>query len=375
MGAPIRVVSVMEAASVTGPAKNLLEFARAARPEVELSVITYVRWPRENAFLAACRGAGIAVDLIHEKRAFDFGAIAQFRRHIEARRPAIVQTHNVKSHLFLRWSGLWRDFPWIAFHHGYTAEDFKMRCYNRLNRWSLRKPRMVVSVCAAFVPELARDGVPKDRIVVRHNSVRDFTPAAPDEIRAARDSLRIAPDAAILLCAGRLSREKGHADLLDAIAALRDRKIHLVIAGDGPERARLEARRAALGLESAVTLAGFQPDMRPWYGAADIVALPSHSEGSPNALLEAMSAGLPIAATRAGGAPEIAEDEVSALLVPPREPAALARAIARLLDDPDLRRRLACAARETARRYSPDAYRDAMIGLYRRILDEAPVRP
>ena len=96
---------------------------------------------------------------------------ASLRRIVEQRAPNIVQTHNVKSHFLMRQSGLWRRQPWVAFHHGYTTTDLKMRVYNQLDRWSLRAAHCIITVSHAFARELARAGVPPERICVLHNSV------------------------------------------------------------------------------------------------------------------------------------------------------------------------------------------------------------
>jgi glycosyltransferase involved in cell wall biosynthesis len=95
-----------------------------------------------------------------------------------------------------------------------------------------------------------------------------------------------------------------------------------------------------------------------------MMVLPSWSEGSPNVLLEAMAAGLPIVATAVGGVPEIAAGSNSALLVQKQDPAGLAQAIARVLDDEALRKRLSAAARATAAGYSPQTYLNSMVSLY-----------
>jgi glycosyltransferase involved in cell wall biosynthesis len=176
----------------------------------------------------------------------------------------------------------------------------------------------------------------------------------------------------VLLVVGRLSREKGHADLLTALDLLRrnsSEPFHAVVVGDGPEQETLEGMIRDLGLESVVTMAGLQHDVRPYYALASMVVMPSHSEGSPNVLLEAMAAGVPVVATAVGGVPEIATDGQTALLAQARNPASLAQAIQRMLEDSELRCRLAQNARELAEReYSPEAYRRSLVGIYQKVL-------
>ena len=249
-----------------------------------------------------------------------------------------------------------------------------MRLYHQADRWSLRAARHVVTVCGAFADQLARRGIPRGQVSVQHNSVKSPEPPAESDVRRVRGELNVAEGTPILLSVGRLSREKGHVDLIQALPGLRERgaAFRLVIVGEGLERARIEAELRRLNLESQVTLAGLQHDVRPYYAIADLVVLPSHSEGSPNVLLEAMIQGRPIVATRVGGVPEIATDEEAALLVPPRNAGAMVAAVERLLADSGLRRRLAKRANEVATEvYSPERYCQAMVGLYQRLTGAA----
>jgi glycosyltransferase involved in cell wall biosynthesis len=378
------VVSIVEAWFVTGQAKNLLEFALRSRSEeqgiqpVSLSLVTYERGRgtgEKNRFVTASREAGVPLDLVTERGRFDRSVIAQIRQIVADRKPDIIQTHNVKSHFLMRVSGLARSRRWLAFHHGYTTTDLKMRCYNQIDRWSLRGADRVVTVCGPFARDIERMGVDASRIIVRHNSVRPFSPADDAAKKTIRESFP--PDLPTMLVVGRLSHEKGHLDLLSAIDILRrkNQRFHVVLVGDGPERARIDAALSRMELETFVTMSGLQHDMRPWYGIADAVVMPSHSEGSPNVLLESMAAGVPVIATRVGGVPEIAVDGETALLVPPRDPEAMAAAIARLLDDAELRKNIVRRAREVAdNEYSPAAYRRALVGIYQDVLGDAPSR-
>jgi glycosyltransferase involved in cell wall biosynthesis len=382
---PIRIVSIVEAWFVTGQAKNLLDVAQRGRIETEdirpinLTLVTYERGAGErqnNQFVKAARCAGVTLDIVTEQRRFDACAIPQIRKIIDARNPDIVETNNVKSHFLMRYSGLYRERRWIAYHHGYTTTDFKMRCYNQLDRWSLRKARRVVTVCAAFSRDLKANGISPERMIVRHNCVGRFQPSGPAAISALRATLpaTLREDTLILLVVGRLSREKGHAGFLEALDILRRKTkqpFHAVLVGDGPEQGRIEAMRMQLGLESYVTMAGLQHDVRPWYGIATIVVMPSHSEGSPHVLLEAMSAGVPVVASRVGGIPEIVTDEETALLVESRNAGALSAAMQRMLEDQSLRARMAnCAMELAATAYSPNAYRRALAGIYEQVLAE-----
>jgi glycosyltransferase involved in cell wall biosynthesis len=174
------------------------------------------------------------------------------------------------------------------------------------------------------------------------------------------------------LIVGRLSREKDHFSLLRAFGQLAGAhggegaaNAHLLIVGEGPERARIEAAIQHLGLRGLVTLTGQVPSAEPYYGIADLAVLSSLSEGSPNALLEAMSARVPVAATAVGGIPEIVSDRESALLVPPRNPEALCQAMRELLANEALARGLAAHAGELLLpRHTLEARTRSLVGIY-----------
>jgi sugar transferase (PEP-CTERM/EpsH1 system associated) len=120
----------------------------------------------------------------------------------------------------------------------------------------------------------------------------------------------------------------------------------LLIVGDGPQLGALQAQAVGLGLGERVHFLGSRNDVPQVLAALDVFVLPSLHEGMPNAILEAMAAGLPVVATAVGGAPEVVVDGVSGLIVPPRDPLALADALSRLLDDAALRDRMGAAGRQ-----------------------------
>jgi glycosyltransferase involved in cell wall biosynthesis len=359
-------MAILEAYSVTGPAKAVLEFAQEAgnpdaRPRIDLSILTFLRGTaHDNSFTEVVRARGLPLDVVIEKGPFDPGVIPKLRAAVERRQPHIIWTNSVKSHFLVRWAGLHHKAKWVAFHHGYTTTDWKTRAYNHLDRWSHRGANRLVTVCKKFAGDIEKFvGIPADQIEVEHMPLRALGPVPADAASGLRRSLGIAPDAVVLLSVGRLSREKGHADFLRALALLRgrgERKLEVLLAGDGPERKRLEALCAGLNLKETVRFLGHQADTRPLYGIADLLVLPSHSEGSPNVLLEAIDAGVPIVATAVGGIPEILENEASALLVRKQDEDALASAIQRLLEDGALREKLRSGANAVLRQHTPQQY-------------------
>jgi glycosyltransferase involved in cell wall biosynthesis len=257
----------------------------------------------------------------------------------------------------------------VAFHHGYTWTSTKTRLYNQLDRWSLRGAHQVLTVSVPFLEELVAKGVRRERIEIVHNAIAPEWGTSTPEARAAlRAKLGIGLDRKVILMVARLSFEKDHLTLLEAIDRLSPSlSPHLLIVGEGPELPSIEQRIRALNLSGKVTLTGQQDSAEPYYGIADVAVLSSRSEGSPNALLEAMAAGVPVVATRVGGIPEMVTDNESALLVKPGDVSAMTDAIARLLEDSQLAARLTQRSRELIRdRHAPDARMRKLVGIYLR---------
>lgn len=380
----MRVLAIIEAKTITGPAKNLLSFADMARPGrtdpgVEVSIAVFTRQGDSPIFLDRVRELSIPAYPVPEARRFDRAVLQHLRRLMRELQPDLVQSHAVKSHFLVRMAGLCKLAPWIAFHHGYTWTDRTTHLYNQLDRWSLRAADRIVTVSQPFREQLVRIGVDHQRIEVLHNAVKPDWGAryrSPESRSRLRAELGISPDARVIIIVGRLSHEKDHQTLLRAIHILQTRlsaanraPLHLLIIGDGPERSAIEATIVRLGLQSSVTLIGQVPSAEPYYGLADVSVLSSLTEGSPNALLESMAARVPAVATAVGGVPEIASDKESALLIRTHDAEQMADAIAAVLSDSALAQCLAEKAYATIlERFTPERRVKQLIGIYQDVL-------
>jgi len=364
----LRVVALVESSVVNGAVKPLLTFAEALRAQgqmgrVDLRLLAFQRHPQagENALAEAAARAGLPVTPIHERRVCDTSILDQLRAQFRKLQPDIVISLATKSHFLVRLLGIHKQCSWIACHHGYTRLDAKNIAYNQLDRWSLRAAATVVTVCDAFVPELLRAGVKRDDIRVLHNSIAPFLQPHRDEISRIRRTYGIGEHERVVFVAGRLSKEKGHIDLIDALGAIRRNhnlpRFRTIIAGDGPERTALDQRAQELGVSDGIIFAGFQSNVSPFYALSDVFVLPSHSEGSPNVLLEALAAGVPVIATRAGGVPEMLQGPYGeTMLVEKQNPDALASKLVMVLRNDLLRSEMRQAAVELSRRFAPEAY-------------------
>jgi glycosyltransferase involved in cell wall biosynthesis len=235
----------------------------------------------------------------------------------------------------------------VAMRGGQFMDDCRRSAaHRRLARRMLRSADVVVCQTESW-REFFRDelDVPSGRLAV----VENWT--ATDDLLAIGASHRPAtPDRMHVVFLGWVSPGKGVAELVDAFAALRAARagaaLTLTIAGDGGARVALAARVRELGLADVVRLPGWLDDdqRRRLLADADVFALPSHAEGLPNAMIEAMAAGLPVVVTPVGGIPDVIDHERNGLVVPVGDADSLAAALTRLLDDAALRTTLGHAA-------------------------------
>ena len=225
-----------------------------------------------------------------------------------------------------------------------------------VGRWLDRGVDRYIAVSEAVRQAVARDErVDPAKIEVIHNGSdiealdRDLWDATAERARRG-----IGADEVVIGCIANFNPVKQHLTLLEAFARLRrerpDAPLRLLLAGDGPMRPAIEARIAQLGLGNRVILAGRSRQVSREYQMTDLFVLPSETEGFSNAILQAMVYRKPVVACRVGGNPEAVEEGVTGLLAPARDPAALAEALGRLVDDGDLRRRMGEAGRERAER-------------------------
>lgn len=364
---PIRVLAILDDTVVSGKVKPVLTLARYAREEksqsrpLEISMLTFSRTDDETELESLLRDEGFTIEIVRERHRFDLRVFPQLRAIIDRQRPDILWTHGAKTHFLVRLAGLQRARPWAAFHHGYTTTNLAWRFYDQLDRWSLRGADRVMTACNAFAADLnARLGIRLDRLSVHRSPIATNVPAPARDVRDAfRRELGLPADARLVLSVGRLSSEKGHADLIRAMTEIKrmcDFQTVLLLAGDGPEEPNLQKLCSRLGLEDSVRMLGYRRDVARCYEASDVFVLPSYSEGSPNVLLEAMDAGLPIVATAVGGVGEMIRHRENGLLVAARDIAGIARSVVALLTDAELRCTLTTAARESLAEYSPGRY-------------------
>jgi len=241
-----------------------------------------------------------------------------------------------------------------------------------IQKWVCRLADCVLVNAEAIRDTLIEQGYKPHNIVVIRNGIALSGICAGENRPALRQELHLPPSAPLVFVFSRLNQMKGLAYFLETVALLAPRfpDVRFLIVGDGAAREELEAHSSRLGLRELVTFTGFRTDVPDLLRETAVSVLPSLSEGFSNSLLESMAAGVPMVATNVGGNPELIEHAVSGLLVPVRDSAALASAIASLLEDPEMAARIGKAgARRVTELFSMDRSVGEVERLYERLVE------
>jgi glycosyltransferase involved in cell wall biosynthesis len=313
----------------------------------------------------------------------DLVALARLWRALRRIRPAVVHSHTPKGGL-LGMIAAWLARTPVRIYHIrglplVTATGLR-RALLRATEWtSCRLAHRVLAVSHSMRRIAVEEGLcPAEKLHVplggSGNGVDargKFTPRPP-EVRAAARALHGVPAGALVVgFVGRLMREKGVVELAAAWRELRERdpRLHLLLVGWLELEPEVAGAAEALRADPRVHFTGPSSDLPPLYAAMDLVTLPTYREGFPNVALEAAAMALPIVATSVPGCLDAVEDGVTGTLVPPRDAAALARAIAGYADDPALRERHGEAARSRVlARFAREAIWEAIASEYAALL-------
>jgi glycosyltransferase involved in cell wall biosynthesis len=322
--------------------------------------------PDEGAesFEAALAEAGVTVHRITTPSRRYFREHQRVSTQCAALRPDVVHTHGMRADVVAGWSARCVGLPTITTVHGFTGASRKLQVYERLQVMMLSTFDAVIAVSQPLVQQLARRRVPRERLHLVPNAWTETRRALPRTEARRRLGIDPAQRGTIIGWVGRLSPEKGADILIEALAQIPDRHVLVAMVGDGPRRADLEALASNLGLADRVRWCGPIAGAAAIFSAFDVFVLSSRTEGTPIVLFEAMSARIPIVATRVGGVPDVLA-RGTALVVAPDDPAGLARAIRETVNEPRAAAARAAAAQDHLRTNHPaDAWLTRYEALY-----------
>lgn len=371
-GAPARVALITTELSVGGAERCLVNLALGLEAAGDFQPVVYSlapppRPPRDG-LVRRLRDAGVPVEFLGVTAPWQFvSAVMRLRRALAARKPHVVQTFlfhaNVVGTLAAKLAGdtviVW----------GVRVADPRRRRHLAERMLSAHVKRIVC--VSGDVAEFCRGRVrlPGGKLTVIPNGidVGRYEGVQP----ADRQSLGVPPDANLLLCIGRLDRQKGLDWLLPLLGGLFEERprLHLAMAGEGPERTALDHQCRSLGIAERVHWLGWRPDVPELLATSSVLLLPSRWEGMPNVVLEAMAAGRPVLAAGVSGVAELLGPGEEGQCFEPENERDFLEKLAVLLDDPHRAAAWGEANRRRARQhFSLEAMCDAYRQLYRSLL-------
>jgi len=310
--------------------------------------------------------AGVPVHGVGWRAGLSPAALLGALREAE-RGPSLLHAHDAHAAALAALVGVLSGSPWVA----------TRRAVFPLRRpWLWNRAARIIAISDAVRRALLADGLAPERIVLVHSGIDlDAVRSARALARGIRRKLHLPEEVPLAVAVGALSPDKDHATLLAGAAALRARhpELHWAIAGEGPLRAELEARIRALGLGDRVRLLGQLEQPLPLIAAADVFVMSSREEGLGTSVLDAMALDVPVAATRAGGIPEML-DSGAGLLSPPGDGVALADSVALLLEDQARRECVVAAARARVSEFSVATLAAGVLKVYRSVIEGVDIK-
>lgn len=359
----MRIAQMIDALNWGGAQKLIVTFAEAVRyRQVELTVISLGK-DDDAPYSAKLRGMGVRVVEFPAPKLFNGRRLRQLIRFVRDEQFDILHTHLTYANILGPIVGLLSGTPVVATLHNVKHDnDTRQKLEHNALRFGTRK-----IIAVGYEVAKAREEVfAKEQIVVIPNAVSPLAPLAPEDRVRVRQEVLNDVSRPLLVSVGRLVEQKGYSDLLTAVSQLRHThpNVILLIAGSGEQFAPLSRQIQEMDLSHHVRLLGARRDVLRLMAASDMYVSASYWEGLPLAILEAMSAGLPVVATAVGDVPRLLSDKAGSV-VPPNQPDQLAAAIATLLDDQALMLTTGHMARARVnRQYGPTVWADRIISVY-----------
>lgn len=310
---------------------------------------SFIRPGQTNKFLEECARAKIKCEAINESFTGDWRTIGQIREILKRHHVDLIVTHDYKSNLLGYRAAHRERIKQIAYFHGLTMEDSKVKLYNAIDRKVLRQIGQVITVSELTKTLLIQRGLEGGRIDVVPNAID------PDVMLKGERPGSLSDEPTKILGAGRFSHEKGFDLLLEAADKLNRESIafKIYLYGTGLEEERLRQMVDKLSLQDRVEFCGFVDDIKPIMREMDFLIMPSRSEGMPVIILEAWSQKLGVVATKVGGIPLMIRDGDNGLLIEPENVDDLKAKMKQAVDHRDLTDRIGIAGyNEIVEKYS-----------------------
>ncbi len=367
-----RVMIIVATANLSGPAKGVLQLLESLQQK-SLPFFLYnfrVNGDPQEKFYNEAVKRNIDVLFLEQKNNSYLSIIRQARQEVKEKKIDIIQSHGFKPSVIGFFLKYLCRIKWVCFMHGTTTENLKVRLYHFVDNFFQLFADRVVLVSKAQREKIF-NGWNTNRVHILHNAIDTDNPVRQSTERlAVITQLGINENSECTVAVGRLSPEKGFDVLIEAFSKIvRNRKsAHLIIVGDGQERDNLNHLVNRYSLANRVHFTGYSETPGDYMMRADIVVLPSRSEGIPNVALEAMALKKPVIATRVGGTPEVITHNQEGILIPSENPEALAKAVIDLLENPrDAEKLAAKGFRRIQTFFSPEQRVAHVLNMYQHL--------
>lgn len=374
----IRILHLTASEFIGGPEKQILHHATDLNsPECEMLVGSFRNDKRTPAIVVRAGEAGLRTLELPPGR-FDLRTVFSLAKFLREEKISLLCTHTYKANVTGFLAAPLAGCPQIGFVRGWLAETWKVRQYERVDKFVLSKMDWVACVSRPQADYLkSRRGNKRSPFVIPNSAL---LLAYPDGSTASKADLRrtlgLPTDVPLFGAVGRLSIEKGHKFLLEAMKSVIAKypHAHVVLLGEGRERKNLESLAESLGIRGHATFADFQRNVAPWIRACDVIVNPSLTEGIPNVVLESMVLGTPVIATAVGGVPDLIQDGRGGRLVRSGDSSVLAAAMIQMLQDSKTAAEMAVHAHErVAQDYSPQRQKQLLVEMYEEVLHRNPL--
>jgi glycosyltransferase involved in cell wall biosynthesis len=368
----MKILHLISSSGILGAERVLLELAEhSKRAGLKVTIGVFENSQNPNMELANYgKEQGFDVQVFPCNGRFDKKTIRMIKDYIDKAGVQILHSHNYKSN-FYAWRALSNNnIRWVVTKHGRRYGP-KLLLYNFLDGFIVRHADRVIAVSKEIGRKARLAGIAQEKILLIENGLnleRFTTNTSPEAIK---ESLGIKKEALVVGTIGALTKEKGHQYLLRAalkVIRICPEAIFLLV-GDGIERPSLEKTASSLGIKDSVIFAGMRKDVPEILSILNAFVLPSLNEGLPMALLEAQGAQIPVVATRVGAIPDVLQNGVTGILIPPKDPQAIAEAIIMILSDKKLASGIAKKGFERVRdNFSSEKMASKYLSIYRELL-------
>ena len=371
-----KILQLISSSGMLGAENVLFELANYAKLNgFKVTIGIFENSINPNLELAeVAKGQGFDVQIFPCNGRFDKNTIRMIKDYMQNNGIQILHSHNYKSN-FYAWRALSNNnIRWVVTKHGRRSGP-KLLVYNFLDGFVVRHADRVIAVSKEIGRKARSAGIVQEKILLIDNGVnleRFTTSTSPEAIK---ESLGIKKEALVVGTIGALTREKGHQYLLRAalkVIRIYPKAIFLLV-GDGTERTSLEKTVSNLGIKDSVIFAGMRKDVPEILSILNVFVLPSLNEGLPMALLEAQGAQIPVVATSVGAIPDVLENGVTGILIPPKDPQAIAEAIIMILSDKQLASGIAKKGFERVRdNFSSEKMASKYLLIYKELIELHP---